>query len=190
GVVVPMVNTRQEAEQAVRAARYYPDGNRSVGGGRHALSWDSSGAEYFANANDQVLVVLQIEHIEGVENADAILSVPGIDACFIGPNDLAASMGLGLGVPLESDNPELVAAIMKIRDTCKKHGVATGIHTSGADGVNFRIGQGFQFCAMASELKYMLGYLKEDLDRIDWSASARFQALETEALEAGTTVRY
>jgi hypothetical protein len=68
--------------------------------------------------------------------------------------------------------------------------VATGIHTSGADGVNFRIGQGFQFCAMASELKYMLGYLKEDLDRIDWSASARFQALETEALEAGTTVRY
>ena len=63
GVVVPMVNTREEAERAVEAARYYPDGNRSVGGGRHALSWDSSGAEYYRNANDQVLVVLQIEHI-------------------------------------------------------------------------------------------------------------------------------
>ena len=176
--------------RAVEAARYYPAGNRSVGGGRHALSWNSSGAEYYANANDQVLVVLQIEHIEGVNNADEILGVPGVDACFIGPNDLAASMGLGLGVPLESDNPELVAAIMKIRDTCRKHGVATGIHTSGAEGVNFRIGQGFQFCAMASELRYMLGHLKEDLERIDWSASQRYQDLETAALEAGTTVRY
>jgi len=190
GVVVPMVNTREEAEQAVRAARYYPDGNRSVGGGRHALSWNSSGAEYFRNANDQVLVVLQIEHIDGVRNADEILSVPGVDACFIGPNDLAASMGLGLGVPLESDNPELVEAIMTIRDTCKKHGVATGIHTSGADGVNFRIAQGFQFCAMASELRYMLGFLKEDLDTVQWRASERFQELDVEAVEAGTTVRY
>jgi 4-hydroxy-2-oxoheptanedioate aldolase len=190
GVVVPMVNTREEAERAVQAARYYPDGNRSVGGGRHALSWDSSGAEYFRAANDQVLVVLQIEHIEGVRNADEILSVSGVDACFIGPNDLAASMGLGLGVPLESDNPELVDAIMTIRDTCKKHGVATGIHTSGAEGVNFRIGQGFQFCAMASELRYMVGKLGEDLATIDWTASPRFQQLETEAAEAGTTVRY
>lgn len=190
GVVVPMVNTREEAELAVRAARYYPDGNRSVGGGRHALSWDSSGAEYYRAANDQVLVVVQIEHIDGVRNADEILSVPGVDACFIGPNDLAASMGLGLGVPLESDNPELVEAIMTIRDACKRNGVATGIHTSGSEGVNFRIEQGFQFCAMASELRYMVGYLKEDLEKISWKASERFQQVATEAAEAGTTVRY
>ncbi|HYJ12226.1 MAG TPA: aldolase/citrate lyase family protein [Thermomicrobiales bacterium] len=190
GVVVPMVNNREEAERAVAAARYYPDGNRSVGGGRHALSWDSSGAEYYRNANDQVLVVLQIEHIEGVRNADEILSVPGVDACFIGPNDLAASMGLGLGVPLESDIPELVEAIMHIRDTCLKHGVATGIHTSGAEGVNFRIGQGFQFCAMASEMRYMVGFLKEDADKLDWSPTQRHQQLEAEAAEAGVTVRY
>lgn len=190
GVVVPMVNTREEAERAVEAARYYPDGNRSVGGGRHALSWDSSGAEYYRNANDQVLLVLQIEHIDGVNNADEILSVPGVDACFIGPNDLAASMGLGLGVSLESDIPELVEAIMRIRDTCKKHGVATGIHTSGASGVNFRIDQGFQFCAMASELRYMLGGLKDDIDTVNWTASPRFANVDVEAAEAGTTVRY
>ena len=190
GVVVPMVNTREEAERAVAAARYYPDGNRSVGGGRHALSWDSSGAEYYQKANDQVLVVLQIDHIDGVRNADEILSVPGVDACFIGPNDLAASMGLGLGVSLESDIPELVEAIMTIRDTCKKHGVATGIHTSGAEGVNFRIKQGFQFCAMASELRYMVGFLKEDADNLDWTPTPRFQAVESEASEAGVTVRY
>ena len=105
GVVVPMVNSREEAEQAVSAARYYPDGTRSVGGGRFPMSFDTGAEEYFRNANDQILVVLQIEHIRGVENADAILSVPGVDACFIGPNDLAASMGMGLGVPLESDDP-------------------------------------------------------------------------------------
>ena len=187
GVVVPMVNTREEAEQAVRATRYYPDGNRSVGGGRHAISFDTSGAEYYKNANDQVLLVAQIEHIDGVNNADEILSTPGIDACFIGPNDLAASMGLGLGVSLESDIPELVEAIMHIRDTCKKYGVATGIHTSGADAVNFRIGQGFQFCAMASELRFM----KDDIAKLNWSASPR-GALETTGpvAEAGTIVRY
>lgn len=190
GVVVPMVNTREEAELAVAAARYYPDGNRSVGGGRHALSWDSSGAEYYRAANEQVLVVLQIEHIEGVRNADEILSVPGVDACFIGPNDLAASMGLGLGVSLESDIPELVEAIMHIRDTCIKHGVATGIHTSGAAGVNFRIGQGFQFCAMASEMRYMVGFMKEDIDTLNWTPAERYQTIETENAEAGVTVRY
>lgn len=191
GIVVPMVNTRQEAEQAVRATRYYPDGNRSVGGGRHAISWDTSGAEYFRNANEQVLLVAQIEHIDGVNNAEEILSTPGIDACFIGPNDLAASMGLGLGVPLESDIPELVEAIMHIRDTCKKYGVATGIHTSGADAVNFRIGQGFQFCAMASELRYMVGFLKEDIEKLNWSASPRGNLDATSPVaEAGTIVRY
>jgi 4-hydroxy-2-oxoheptanedioate aldolase len=190
GMVVPMVNSREEAEIAVQASRYYPDGNRSVGGGRHGISFSASGAEYFANANEQVLVVLQIEHIKGVENAEAILSTPGVDAVFIGPNDLAASMGLGLGVPLESDNPQLVEAIMHIRDTAIKNGVAPGIHTSGSAGVNMRIEQGFQFCAMASELRYMVGYLKEDLDAIKWTSSPRHQQLEVEAREAGTTVRY
>ena len=105
GVVVPMVKTREEAERAVEAARFYPEGDRSVGGGRAAMSFETSGEQYLRNANNEILLVLQIEHITGVENADAILSVPGVDACFIGPNDLAASMGIGLGVPLESDNP-------------------------------------------------------------------------------------
>jgi 4-hydroxy-2-oxoheptanedioate aldolase len=190
GTVVPMVNTREEAERAVEASRYYPEGRRSVGGGRHGMSFGASAAEYYSNANEQVLLVLQIEHIEGVENAEEILSVPGVDACFIGPNDLAASMGLGLGVPLESDNEQLVQAIMHVRDTCKKHGVAPGVHTSGAEGVNFRIGQGFQFCAMASELRYMVGFLKQDFEALNWEPSDRAGQVDAEALEQGTTVRY
>ena len=171
GVVVPMVNSREDDERAVRATRYHPLGDRSVGGGRHALSFDTGASEYYRHANEEVLLVLQIEHIEGVERASEILSVPGVDACFIGPNDLAASMGLGLGVSLESDEPRLVEAIAHVRETSVRHGVAPGIHCSDADAVNRRIGEGFRFCAMASELRYMLGGLGQDLARLQWTAS-------------------
>lgn len=187
GVVVPMVKTREEAERAVEAARYHPQGDRSVGGGRAAISFDTTGEHYLRNANEEILLVLQIEHITGVENADAILSVPGVDACFIGPNDLAASMGLGLGVPLESDDPALNEAIFAIRDACIRNGVAPGIHTSGAAGANQRIAEGFQFLALASELRYMLSGLKDDINQLDWK---RAEMVETGAEVGGATVRY
>jgi 4-hydroxy-2-oxoheptanedioate aldolase len=187
GIVVPMVNSREEAERAVEAMRYPPVGARSVGGGRHAMSFDTVATDYYANANDELLLVLQIEHIKGVENADEILSVPGVDACFIGPNDMAASMGLGLGVPLESDHPQLVAAIQHVREACVRNGVASGIHCSGADGVNQRIGEGFQFLAMASELRYLLAGLKDAIDQLNWTPSER-AVIGTEA--QGAIVRY
>jgi 4-hydroxy-2-oxoheptanedioate aldolase len=187
GVVVPMVNSREEAEQAVEACRYHPQGNRSVGGGRHALSWGADAAEYFGRANEEILLVLQIEHIKGVEHADEILGVPGVDACFIGPNDMAASMGLGLGVPLESDHPELVAAIDHVRRAADAAGVAPGIHCSHAAGVNQRLAEGFRFCAMASELKYTLSGLAGDLKQLAWQ---RADPIETATEAIGTTVRY
>ncbi|HWV23989.1 MAG TPA: aldolase/citrate lyase family protein [Thermomicrobiales bacterium] len=190
GIVVPMVNSREEAELAVSATKYPPTGTRSVGGSRHAMTFATSASEYYAHANDSTLVVVQIEHIDGVNNADEILSVPGVDACFIGPNDLAASMGLGIGVPLESDQPKLVEAIMHIRDTCQKYGVAPGIHTSGAQGARSRIEQGFQFCALASEIKYLLAGLGTDLDATGWTASERSHRQAGTPAENGTVVRY
>ncbi len=171
GVVVPMVNSKEEAERAVDATRYHPMGKRSVGGGRPAITFGTTSSEYFQHANDEVLLVVQIEHIEGVENVDEIFSVPGIDACFIGPNDLAASMGLGLGVPLEFDHPRVVEAEAHVRESAVKHGIAPGIHCSSAQAVNQRIAEGFQFCAMASELRYMLGGLSADIDRLNWKAA-------------------
>jgi 4-hydroxy-2-oxoheptanedioate aldolase len=172
GVVVPMVNSREEAERAVEAARYHPIGNRSVGGGRHATSFGTSAKEYYAHANDEILLVLQIEHIKGVENCDEIMSVPGVDACFIGPNDLGASMGLGLGVPLESDDKDIVEAMEHVRVTCDKHGVAPGVHCSSAAGVNMRIEQGYRYCAMASESRYMIGGLASDIEMLNWKSSS------------------
>ncbi len=173
GIVVPMVNSRQEAEQAVEAARYHPLGNRSVGGSNHAMSFRAESSEYYARANDEILLVLQIEHIKGVEQCEEILSVPGVDACFIGPNDLAASMGLGLGTPLESDDPQVVEAIDHILKTAKSVGVAPGIHTSGVEGINMRIAQGFQYLALASESRYMVASLTEALKQVNWEQSPR-----------------
>lgn len=188
GLVVPMVNSRAEAEQAAAAMRYPPQGTRSVGGGRFTMGFDAGAAEpYLRRANRELLLVVQIEHIHGVEHADEILSVPGLDACFIGPNDLAASMGIGLGVPLESDHPQLVEAIAEIRQACRRHGVAPGIHCSHAAGVRQRIAEGFQFCAMASELRYMLTGLQGDLAQLDWRPSEPITLIED---EAGSAVRY
>src|SRR6266699_2047219 len=131
GVVVPMVNTREEAEAAVAACLYPPVGNRSVGGAVHALNFGTSAHDYFAHANEELLIVLQCEHIQSVDNADAIFSVPGIDAIFVGPNDLAASMRSKDGKP--PNGKATKEAMDHILATCKKHGVAPGLHTGSAD---------------------------------------------------------
>ena len=154
GVVVPMVNSRQEAEDAVAAMLYPPFGNRSVGGSVHALNFSTSAADYFENVNKELLVVIQCEHIQAVENADAIFSVPGIDAIFVGPNDLAASMRTKDGKP---PTAEATAQAMKhILATCKKVGVAAGVHCFSAEEANHRISEGWQFIAVNSELRMML----------------------------------
>jgi 4-hydroxy-2-oxoheptanedioate aldolase len=154
GIVVPMVNSRQEAEEAVAAVLYPPRGNRSVGGNVHALNFAASATEYYAKANDELLIVLQCEHIKAVENADAIFSVPGIDAIFVGPNDLAASMRGKDGKPPHPDaTREAMAHILK---TCQKHKVPAGLHTGSAEEALRWIGEGWQFIAIGSELKMML----------------------------------
>jgi 4-hydroxy-2-oxoheptanedioate aldolase len=154
GIVVPMVNSRAEAEAAVSAVLYPPFGTRSVGGNLHALNFDCAGPEYFAKANDEILVVLQCEHIKAVEDASSIFAVPGIDAIFVGPNDLAASMRSKEGRP---PSAEATAQAMKhILDACKKAGVAAGVHCFSAEEANHRISEGWQFIAVNSELRMML----------------------------------
>ncbi|HKI31089.1 MAG TPA: aldolase/citrate lyase family protein [Gemmataceae bacterium] len=154
GVVVPMVNSRAEAEAAVAAMLYPPVGNRSVGGSLPPLNFGTTAPDYFAHANEEILIVLQCEHIAAVENADAIFSVPGIDAIFVGPNDLAASMRSKDGKP---PSAEATAEAMKhVLATCKKHGVAPGLHCMSAEEAKVRMEEGWQFLAIGSELRMML----------------------------------
>ena len=155
GIVVPMVTTRAEAEAAVAATRYHPSGNRSVGGSLHCLGFQASAAEYYARANDEILVVLQTEHVRAVENAEAICSVPGVDAIFIGPNDLLQSMGRTPA--METNDPEFVSALRHLRETAKKHDVAPGLHTSSVEAVRRRLAEGWRFLALGSDLAFLTG---------------------------------
>jgi 4-hydroxy-2-oxoheptanedioate aldolase len=155
GIVVPMVNTRAEAEAAVAASRYWPRGNRSVGGSLHALAFGGSPAEYYARANDEILVVLQTEHVRAVENAEAICSVEGVDAIFVGPNDLLQSMGRKPA--MEADDPEFIGALKHLRETAAKHGVAPGMHTLTVEAVRRRLAEGWRFLALGSDLAFLAG---------------------------------
>lgn len=145
GVVVPMVNSVEEARAAVQAARYPPDGARSVGGVLRALRFQTDPASYLAAANDEVLVVIQAEHRLHLERRFEIARVPGVDAIFIGPNDLAASLGPEAG-------PEVMErAYADVLAACRASGVAAGIHAADGAAAHRRLQQGFRFVAVGSD---------------------------------------
>ena len=120
----------------------------------HAMNFDTTGPDYFAHADEEILVVLQCEHIMAVESADSIFSVPGIDAIFVGPHDLAASMRSKDGKPPKGE--ETTKVMKHILETCKKHKVAAGLHAYNAEEAKLRMEEGWQFVAIASELRMML----------------------------------
>src|SRR5947208_47787 len=159
GIVVPMVNSRAEAEAAVAAARYAPLGTRSIGGQLHAANFATDPATYYARANEEILVVLMAEHIDAIEDADEIFSVPGIDVVFIGPNDLHHSMGKAPA--FDSEHKEYVDAVKHVLKTARKYGVAPGIHVVDAAAAQRRIEEGFQFIAVASEAGLMVAKAQE-----------------------------
>lgn len=154
GIVVPMVNTVEEAKIAIAAAKYPPVGNRSLGGGMHALNFDATVGDYFKHANDEILVVLQTESPEGVENAEEIYSLPGVDAIFVGPNDLTAQMRGPDGIDPTPD--EFEAMLKRILSIGKKCGVPVGIHTHSIEACQKRIDEGWQFMALGSEMRFMV----------------------------------
>jgi 4-hydroxy-2-oxoheptanedioate aldolase len=161
GIVVPMVNTRAEAEAVVAAARYAPHGSRSIGGQLHAVNFDTDPGTYYARANDELLIVVMAEHVKAIANIDEILSVPGIDAVFIGPNDLLNSMGRAPA--FESDHEEFIQAVSQVLQTARKYGVAPGIHVLDASAAQRRLDEGFQFIAITSEAGMMLSKARETL---------------------------
>ena len=114
GIIVPQVNTPEQAAAAVRFARYPPEGTRGVGLAR-AHGYGLKFKEYVESANREVAVVVQAEHATAVENIGAIARVPGVDAVLLGPYDLSASLGK-MG---QIDDPMVVAAIARVTDACR-----------------------------------------------------------------------
>ena len=149
GLVVPMVNSAEEARRAVAAMKYPPDGVRSLGGGRAIVYGD----DYMLRANDEICCVVQIEHIDAVRAAEDILSVEGVDACFIGPNDLAGSMGLKPDMTVS--NPIHEEAVQQVLRAAQKVGTPAGIHVPDAQHAVRRLEQGFRFVAIGSDANFM-----------------------------------
>ena len=155
GVLAPNVRTREEAELLVRACKYPPQGTRSLGSGRFALSFRTEPVEYFQRANDEILTIVQVEHVEAVKNIDAILSVPGVDALYVGPNDWCASAGLAPS--LEPPHREFEEAMQTVLAAAKRHGVAAGIHCQKPETVNRRIEEGWLLVGMVNDQRFLLG---------------------------------
>ena len=153
GIVVPMVDTVEQAKIAIAAAKYPPIGNRSVGGGMHSMNFGATAGDYYAKANDEILVVLQTESPTGVRNAREIYSLPGCDAIFIGPNDLRAQMRSADGKDPTPEEHE--AAIQEVIRVGKEVGTPTGIHAMDPQSALDRAKQGMQFLAVGSDLRMM-----------------------------------
>jgi len=170
GIVVPMVDTVEQARIAIAAAKYPPQGNRSVGGGMHSMNFAATAGEYYARANDEILVVLMTESPRGIENAEAIYSLPGVDAIFIGPADLRAQMRSTDGK--DPTDAEHEAAVQLVIAAGKKVGTPTGIHTMDPQSALERTRQGMQFLAIGSELRMMTQKAQEILKELHPEATA------------------
>ena len=158
GVIVPMVNNRQEAEQAVSACRYPPDGLRAFGPVRAAMY---GGRGYADEANTHIACIAMIETAEGLENLDAIATTPGLDALYIGPSDLSYALGLKpFGQFEEQIHIDTVAIIL---DACRRAGIAAGIHTGNLDYTKRYLKQGFNLITLGTDGAFMARLAAQEL---------------------------
>ena len=154
GVIVPMVNTKADAEMVVGMTKYPPLGFRGIGLARaqgYGMEFDS----YVNRANEDSLVIVQIEHIDAVNNIEEILSVKGVDGTFIGPYDLSMS----LGVPGQLSHPLVVAAKEKVLKATIAKGLAAGIHfvqpLTAAEDCAAAVAAGYSFIAVGTDILFL-----------------------------------
>lgn len=159
GVLVPMVNSRAEAEAVVAACKYPPEGARSIGGAFAPLGFGTTNRVEYANqANREILVGVQLESREALENCEDIISVPGIDLAFVGPNDMHAS--LGLTPRNESEDPVFRSALERIKEVAASYKIPLGMFASDGAAALARAREGFQFISVTTDL----GSLQQGLE--------------------------
>lgn len=157
GIIAPMVNSAEQAGRVVRLSKYAPLGTRGVGLGR-AHGYGLTFQEYVDRANDELAVVVQAEHIQAVENIEAIVCVPGVDAVLVGPYDLSAS----LGRPGQVGHPEVTAAIARVTGACKEAGVPLGVFGVSAEAVRPYIEDGYTLIVAGVDT-LMLGHAAQEM---------------------------
>jgi 4-hydroxy-2-oxoheptanedioate aldolase len=143
GIHVPMINTKEQAEEVVQRAKFPPVGKRGTAYScRSAQYGVGGGASYLAKANEEILVAIHIETPEAVENIEHIMSVPGIDVCYIGPTDLSVTMGYQAEGP---SHPEVQRAMDRVLACGQKNGVMVGIHVGNAQGASSKFKWGAKY---------------------------------------------
>ena len=152
GIIVPMICTKADAIQAVDYAKYPPIGKRGVGLDR-AQQYGTGFEEYKKWVAEDLVVIAQIEHIDGIKNLEGIISVDGIDGTIIGPYDLSGSMGM----PGEFEKPVVKEALAKYIDICKAHKFPMGFHVVNADPAKIqeKIDEGYRFIAYGTDFLFM-----------------------------------
>jgi 4-hydroxy-2-oxoheptanedioate aldolase len=159
GILVPLINTAEDAAKAVAACRYPPVGMRSSGPVR-AVHY--GGADYVAKANDEIVVMGMVETKEGLANLDAICATPGLDCVYIGPSDLA----FAIGMTPRPDNPDPahMATCDRIRDAAHKHGIKAAMHCASAAFAAGAVKRGFDLVMLTSDLACMVAGVRRQLD--------------------------
>ena len=148
GIIVPMVNTKEEAQEMVESCRYYPLGNRSNAGVRGDWGETKDYRDYLNTVNEQIVIIPMIETQKAIDNIDEILSVPGIDVLLVGPSDLS----IELDVPLDYECDTYQKGLDVIANACKKHGVVPGMYfIPPVMDPNFYVEKGFKFFSMPWE---------------------------------------
>jgi 4-hydroxy-2-oxoheptanedioate aldolase len=161
GLICPMINTREEAQRFVAYTSYAPRGVRSFGPLR-ALIY--AGADYPALANDTIVRFAMIETAQALDNLDAILSVEGLDAIYIGPSDLSLSLGCR---PIFDDcEPKATQAIDHVLERARHHGVVAGIHNGRTDVALARVAKGFRFVTVSADTRILAAGSQEILSRM------------------------
>ena len=150
GVICPMINTREDAQRLVAYTNYAPKGTRSFGPVRAVLY---GGADYPTHANDPIVRFAMIETAQALDNLDAILSVEGIDAVYIGPSDL--SLSLGCKPVFDDVDPKAAQAMDHILERAKAHGVVAGVHNGRTDVALARSAKGFRFVTVGSDARIL-----------------------------------
>ncbi|RLE81489.1 MAG: hypothetical protein DRJ51_03680 [Thermoprotei archaeon] len=163
GIMVPWINSREDAEAAVKATRYPPRGLRGVGPRRCTRYGFKSFSDYYERFEEEdLVVVLQVETGEALENIEQILSVDGVDVAFIGPMDLTTN----LGIPAQFEHPKYLEALRTFLRACENHGVAPGIAPPDLDYAKRYIEEGFRFVSIMSDLSAMISAYKVALEDI------------------------
>jgi 2-keto-3-deoxy-L-rhamnonate aldolase RhmA len=160
GIIIPLIKSADDARRAVEYSRFPPLGDRPYGGGRVGIY----GPDYLERANDEILVMLQIEHRRAVEELDEILAVDGYDGCFIGPTDLAISMGMP--TPIQGGSDELEDLIADLAGRIQAAGKPMGTVGHTPEVIRKRIGQGFRFMPLMSDLTFVrrgIQWIRQDL---------------------------